>query len=290
MFYITSQAILFFVTGVAVYVRNGYKDTSTFFPGVLRIIERRVEMNDTPQKSWLWPVVAAILSLGLILSSYIAANALVKIKTSANTITVTGSAKKQIKSDLIVWQGSFSSRSPQLETAYTQLEASQKKVKAYLLSKGVPAKSIVFQSINTNINYSLLPNGQMSNQIESYSLYQQVEIRSKDVDKITELSREATDLINQGVEFQSMPPQYFYTKIADLKVEMLSLATKDAMSRAEQIASNAGSKVGPLRFAKMGVFQITPLYSNDTSDYGINDTSSLDKEITAVVTAQFEIQ
>lgn len=247
-------------------------------------------MNDTPNKSWLWPVVAAILSLGLILSSYIAANALVKIKTSANTITVTGSAKKQIKSDLIVWQGSFSSRSPQLETAYTQLEASQKKVKTYLLSKGVPAKNIVFQSISTNINYSLLPNGQMSNQIESYSLYQQVEIRSKNVDKITELSREATDLINQGVEFQSMPPQYFYTKIADLKVEMLSLATKDAMSRAEQIATNAGSKVGPLRFAKMGVFQITPLYSNDTSDYGINDTSSLDKEITAVVTTQFEIQ
>lgn len=71
---------------------------------------------------------------------------------------------------------------------------------------------------------------------------------------------------NQGVEFQSNPPQYFYTKLADMKVKMLSLATKDTMVRAEQIASNAGSKVGALRAARMGVFQITPLYSNEVSN------------------------
>jgi hypothetical protein len=35
--------------------------------------------------------------------------------------------------------------------------------------------------------------------------------------------------------------------------------------------------------------QITPLYSNEVDDYGINDTSSLEKEITAVVHCQFEI-
>jgi hypothetical protein len=130
----------------------------------------------------------------------------------------------------------------------------------------------------------------MTSQVEGYRLYQQVELSSKDVDKITQLSRQTTDLINQGVEFQSNPPQYFYTKIADLKVEMLSLATKDAKVRADQIANNAGSKVGALRAARMGVFQITPLYSNDISDYGINDTSSLDKEITAVMNCEFEIE
>ncbi len=239
--------------------------------------------------NWVWVTVAAVLAVGLIISSWLLGSSLVKIKTAGNTITVTGSAKKAIKSDLAEWNGTFLAKSPELTSAYSQLKVSQTKVKSYLQSEGITEKDIVFSSINTNIKYVILPNGQWSNQIEGYELSQTVQIRSKDVDKITDLSRKATDLINQGVEIQSNPPQYYYTKIADLKVEMLSLATQDAMKRAQQIAKNAGSKVGALRSAKMGVFQITPPYSNDISDYGTNDTSSLEKEITAVMTCEFEI-
>lgn len=246
-------------------------------------------MNENQRINSSWVIVALILALGLVLSAFIAGGSVVKSKEAANSISITGSAKKQIKSDLAVWDGSFSATAPEMTAAYNKLQDSQAKVKAYLQSKGIADKDMVFSSINTNTRYVMLPNGQNSNQVESYELRQQVEIKSKNVDQITLLSREATDLINQGVEFQSMPPQYFYTKIADLKIEMLSLATKDAMKRAEQIAKNTNSRVGALRAARMGVFQITPLYSNEVSDYGINDTSSLDKEITAVMTCEFQI-
>jgi hypothetical protein len=80
-----------------------------------------------------------------------------------------------------------------------------------------------------------------------------------------------------------------YTKIADLKVTMLAEATKDARKRAEMIAENAGNTLGKLKYADMGVIQITPLYSNEVSDYGMNDTYSLEKEITAIVHCEFEI-
>lgn len=246
-------------------------------------------MNDQHTTRWQAAIVASIAVLGLIISSLIIVNGFVRVKASSNIITVTGSAKQQIKSDLIVWNGSFTALSPDLKTAYTQLEAGQKQVNAYLLKKGISQKDIVFSSISTMINHEMLPNGQVGNKIESYQLSQQVEIRSNDVERITELSRSATELINQGVEFQSNPPQYYYTKIADLKVKMLSLATRDAANRAKQIAENADSQVGALRAARMGVIQITPLYSNEISDYGVNDTSSLDKEITAVVTCRFEV-
>lgn len=246
-------------------------------------------MDEGTRKNGVWVVVAAVLALGLVLSAVVASNGMVRLKAAGNTITVTGSAKQQIKSDLAVWNGMFTAQNPQLTTAYSELKTSQDKVKTYLKSQGISEQNMVFSSINTNIKYVMLPSGQFSNQVETYQLNQQVEIRSKDVDKITVLSRQATDLINQGVEFQSNPPQYFYTKIANLKVEMLSLATKDARDRAQQIAVNAKSKVGALRAAKMGVFQITPLYSNEISDYGVNDTSSLDKEITAVMNCEFEI-
>ncbi len=237
-----------------------------------------------------YALIASILALGLVLSAAITTGGLVKIKSQDTTITVTGSAKKPITSDLIVWSGYFSATSFSTSEAYAQLKGNQEKVKNYFVDQGLKETDMVFSSINTTPIYEILPNGNYSNYVSAYQLGQSVTIRSSDVEKITELSRKATDLINEGVDFSSDPPQYIYTQIADLKVEMLSEATKDARLRAEQIAESAGSKVGELRFAKMGVIQITPLYSNEVSDYGMNDTSSIDKDITAVVTCQFAIK
>lgn len=247
-------------------------------------------MNQLNVKSqpWLW--VAGVVTVGLILSTTIFTTGLVKYKTPSSSITVTGSAKKEIKSDWIVWSGTYNFQSPSLTEAYKSLVENRNKVKAYFISKGIAESELIFSSVSTTVNKEILPNGGYSNIVESYSLSENVEIRSNNVAKITDISRQATELINQGVEFQSNAPQYFYTKIADLKVEMLTLATKDAFNRAEQIAENAHSNIGSLRSAKQGVFQITPLYSNEISDYGINDTSSMEKEITAVVNCSFNIE
>lgn len=241
-------------------------------------------------RNWVLPIFGAILSIGIIVSSVIIINGVSNIKTRQNSITITGSAKKQIKSDLVVWTGTYSAQAGVLSEAYSALKADSETVKSYLLSKGLNSKDIVFTSITTLTNYKAQPNGQMSSEIESYRLMQTVQISSREVDKITEISRQATELINKGIEFQSNPPEYYYTKIADLKIDMLSLATKDAMTRAEQIAGTTGSKIGKLKSAKMGVFQITPLYSTDVSDSGIYSTTSIDKEITAVMTCDFEIK
>jgi len=234
--------------------------------------------------------VAIIIALGLIASSAIVSNSLIEIKGAKNSIVVTGSAKQQITSDMIVWSGYFSVKSPNLVDAYKQLESDKNIVHQYLIKKGVPEDQIVFSSISTFTTNKTLPNGQWTNEIDYYNLSQTVTINSKDIEKITDISRQITELINDGVEFQSNPPQYLYTQIADLKVTMLAEATKDASKRAEMIAENANSKTGSLRYADMGVIQITPLYSTEISDMGMNDTSSIEKEITAVVHCEFEVK
>ena len=71
---------------------------------------------------------------------------------------------------------------------------------------------------------------------------------------------------------------------------MLARATENAKQRAENMAKATGNKIGVIRSARMGVLQITPGTSTDVSDMGINDTSSLDKKVTAVVTASFAIE
>ncbi|MDD2483825.1 MAG: SIMPL domain-containing protein, partial [Eubacteriales bacterium] len=223
-------------------------------------------MEEQKSKMITNAIIAVIIVVGLIASSIILASSIVKIKGGDNRIIVTGSAKQQITSDLIVWTGSFNAKSPNLQEAYAQLDADKKVVLAYLVKQGVPKDKIVFSSINTYTNYIILPNGQYTSEIDYYDLNQTVTISSEEIDKITEISRNVTELINEGIQFQSNSPQYLYTKIADLKVTMLAEATKDAKKRAEMISENAGSSLGELKYADMGVIQISPLYSNEVSD------------------------
>ncbi len=246
-------------------------------------------MNELKGKITANIIIAVIAALAIVISSMILVDGIEKVKGGNNRIIVTGSAKQQITSDLIVWTGSFHAKSPMLQDAYAMLEADKRKVLDYLIKQGVPEDKIVFSSISTSTYYIMLPNGQYTSDVDYYELYQNVTISSGEIDKITEISRNITELINEGIQFQSYSPQYMYTKIADMKVTMLAEATKDATKRAEMIAENAGNKLGKLKYADMGVIQITPLYSNEVSDYGMNDTYSLEKEITAIVHCEFEI-
>lgn len=241
------------------------------------------------KNNFTWIIVATLVSLSIIISMLVAVNGVKAIKNNQNFLTVKGSAKQEITSDFVVWTGNYSVRAIDLDTAYKNLKDNEKKVKSYLIEQGINEDAVVFSSINTYTQNRILPNGAYSNEIESYNLSQSVTIESFDVDKITQISRSSTELIEQGVKFDSYQPQYFYTKLADLKIEMIEAATTDALKRAEVLLGVTNTTPGRLLKARVGVFQITPLYSNEISDYGINDTSSLNKEITAVVSCDFEV-
>lgn len=250
-------------------------------------------MNGERNKYWFNGGVA--LAIGLVLSSVILGWSYTRIKKGDETISVTGSAKKRIKSDLVVWSASVTSEAPQLADAYRQTTASIPRVKEYLLSKGVPENQITISSISTttqkkNENNYASNTASDSSQITGYSLKQQIEVRSNEIDKIAQIAREATELINQGILIESNAPQYFYTQLGDLKIEMLGEASKDAKERAEKIASSTGNSIGTVRSARMGVLQITAADSTEVSDYGISDTSTIDKDITAVVNISFAVQ
>ncbi|HNV36972.1 MAG TPA: SIMPL domain-containing protein, partial [Rectinema sp.] len=115
-------------------------------------------------------------------------------------------------------------------------------------------------------------------------------VTSTDIDRLERVSRSAGDLIAQGVALDSASLEYMYTKLADLRNSLLERATEDAKKRAEAIASSSGAKIGAVKSARMGVFQITPRYSTMVDDYGINDTSSRLKDVTAVVGAEFRLK
>jgi hypothetical protein len=210
--------------------------------------------------------------------------------TSNQTINVTGSAKRDIISDLGVLRGTVTTQAPTAETAYKELSRMKPVLVSYLKSKGFPENKINYFTINSYPVYEIGANGYQTGVIRAYNYSQRIEIQSEDVNKIKEISLDIPSVIEKGVNFNVEQPEYHYTKLAELKIDIQADAAKDAMIRAEKIARATGRSLGPMRDARMGVIQITPKLSNQVSDYGINDLSSIEKEITAVVNASFVIE
>ena len=236
-------------------------------------------------------VLGVCIAGATIISSLILSEGIFRVmQFKEQVISVTGSAQKNITSDYIVWKGAFARRDLDLPAVYKALQQDLDKVNAYLLTKQVNPSEIIVSQISITTLYKKNDEGHNTNDIEGYVLRQGIEVRSNDVEKISAVSRESTELINQGIAFESYAPEYFYTKLDELKIEMLAKATENAKVRVESMVKASGSTIGVMRSARMGVFQITPTTSTDVSDYGYNDTSSLEKKVTAVVSAAFAIK
>jgi hypothetical protein len=238
--------------------------------------------NSRPQ---LFGMLAGLfLAVGLVLSSMLATTTWLKVKNS-QFITAKGSTRKNVKSDLVVWKGSFTTEAPTLLEAQQKLKANAVKVGQFLTGNSVTNyifKPIGIEELKASIKDA---DGWRQERATGYRLTQSVRVESPDVDRLAQL--DTTPLVEQGVLFTTEPPQFLYTKVAEEKIEMLADATRDARARAEQIAAQGSRSIANLHDAEMGVFQITPLHETDTSSGGENDTSSLDKTITAVVSATF---
>ena len=233
-----------------------------------------------------------IAAVALIITSIIFSNALINRNKTSNTIAVTGLGSKDFVSDLIVWSGSFIKKNMVLKDAYTELDLDREVIKKYLLSRGIQENQVVFSAVQIDKEYneSYDRNGiRVSAEFTGYRLTQNIQIESNEVDKIEEISRKVSELINAGIEFYSNPPQYYYTKLAELKIEMIAEATKDANMRAENIAKNAESEVGNLKNASMGVFQIVAQNSSEEYSWGGSyNTSSKRKTATITVRLEYE--
>ena len=255
-------------------------------------------------KSNFWNLSAAAIFLGLsiVAGTLIVGATMYRIKNLANNISVSGAAERVIKSDTVKWASSFSRQVmvDQLKTGSAELKGDLTKVLAYFSGRDVAKEIIQVQPptmtvVCENQQYvtydaSGLPTCG-SGKIIGYNLQQNIIIESNEVDKITALAQEApAALVDQGVIFNSKSLEYYYNKLADLKLEMMGEATKNAMERASRIAESTGRKINQVQSATMGVFQVTSVNSTDISDYGFYDTSAIQKKVTAVVRASFDLK
>ena len=233
-----------------------------------------------------------IICASVIICVSIFSASIIAWKTAQNNyIVVTGSATKSFVSDLIVWRGFFSKKAKTSKEAFEAIKNDTAAVYTYLISNGVDEKQIVFSSIQISENYEYEYNQEgriTKTTFTGYTLTQNVTIESGEVDKIEQISRGITGLIDLGVEFFSMNPEYYYTKLDELKLDLIAKSAENTRIRAETIVKESGAQIAKLRTANLGVFQITP--ENSSTDgynsFGMYDVSSKNK--TAFITTRLE--
>lgn len=213
---------------------------------------------------------------------------------SRQLVSVAGSAYYNFSADLIVWSASVECNSLDIKSAYSKLKADDQQITEYLKAKGIQDSEIVFSAITSRKEFEDTYNaeGRTTGKIfRGYKLNQSVKIESPKIDRVEKISREITELLQAGIELNSEEPLYYYTKLADLKIDLLAKASADAYNRAQTIAKNAHSQLGSLRKANMGVFQITGQYSNESFTYsGTFNTSSKNKTANVIVRMEYELE
>ena len=241
------------------------------------------------KSSWL---TALIIGLCIVISCVALAFGLSHFRAeSSHVITATGSASVDFDADIIIWRGSFSATAYTSQEAYSKIKGDADLVKNYLSKNGVSDDEVVFNSVDIGRTYDDVydENGNYSGSVATgYQLTQSVTITSSNIETVEKISRDISTLLDQGVELTSDSPEYYYSGLDDLKLDLIDKASANAKERIDIMAENTGARLGKLNNSSLGVFQITAK-NTGTSSYsydGAFDTSSRHK--TASITVRLE--
>jgi hypothetical protein len=202
---------------------------------------------------------------------------------------LTSASTERISSDYVDWSVEVKQSAPSQQASYQGLQPALEKTVAFLKAQGISDDELELDSVKSETEDVPDPR---TNELRAtfWTTKQAILIGSWEVDKIYAISGKIGQLVGQGVPLTINEPAYTYTKLAEKRVDMLAKATKDARSRARSIAWEAGARVGAITKVDTGIFQITAPNSTATSDGGSYDTSTIDKDITAVMGVTFRVE
>lgn len=241
-------------------------------------------------------IIALIAGITAVICVVIMSGSFVSYKKTAGNggLTATGSASCDFESDLIVWRGNFTAYGATTQEAYRLIKNDAEVIKDYLIKNGVSEEEMIFGSVRISQRWSYEYNDmgyETGRYLDGYDLYQEISVTSTDVDKVDSISRDITQLIEANVEFTSEAPEYYYTKLDELKLQLIDEATKNAKERIDIMAAGTGGTVGELRNANLGVFQITAQNTNSDYSYGGSfDTSSRQKTASITVKLNYSVE
>lgn len=207
-------------------------------------------------------------------------------RRAETSLRVVGYSSKLFESDLVKWNISLQKTvgSSELSSGYKTMNSDVKAFRDYLIKQGFAEDEISVQPVTSYPRHDNYGN------MTGYNMNQEIFLLSDKMDTVEDLALNPDFIAERGMVLQNSRLEYLYTKLPELKQELLAAATEDAMARAKEISGSADTKLGKMREARAGVFQITEPYSTDVSDYGIYNTSTRKKSISVTLTAYFYLK
>tara|TARA_B100000959_G_C14924923_1_gene601113 strand:+ start:790 stop:1557 length:768 start_codon:yes stop_codon:yes gene_type:complete len=240
---------------------------------------------------------AAVIAVGIVASivtsTIVASNAYSSKYENASkvhqSIIVKGKATKQVKSDQGKWWITVKGMGKTIQEAHETLATGIVRVDNFLNNSGFSDDEITRGAIATTVFYDRDEDGNKTRDVVEYELSQYISVSTKEVEKIEATAGDVTDLLKDGIYVIGGTPSYTYSGVSDVKVEILADAAANARTRAEEVTMKVGGSVTAIKDIRQGVIQITTPNSTRVSSYGINDTSTIMKDVSVVVTVEFGI-
>ncbi|MGN6800182.1 MAG: SIMPL domain-containing protein [Gaiellaceae bacterium] len=226
------------------------------------------------------------LAVAAVWIGHIFASTIHDAKHAHDTITITGSARKPISSDLVQWELSVKGQAAtEVAAAYEARTAGIALVK-FLRNAGIATKDISPEVVQSDIVTTRIDKKHIRT---TFVVSQGYSVSSRQIDVVAGAATRLGTLLEQGIDVSAQPLAYISTNLQAAKLDALAAATDEARQRAEILVKGLGGHLGRMRASSLGVYQITPRNSTEISDYGVNDTSSRLKDVTAVVSATFAV-
>jgi hypothetical protein len=227
---------------------------------------------------------ALVVGLGIAVAGWFVGHGFMEGRTAARVVTVKGVSERDVPANLAFWPIRFVATANDLEAAQTGVKKSHEAVLAFLERKGIDPSLAEVQQVQVTdrlAEYRSDP-GQTR-----YVINQTVMVRSEEPEKVEAASQAVGELIDAGVVLSQGGygggPTYLFTNLTDLKPEMIAEATANARRAAEQFAKDSGSRIGKIRRANQGVFQIL---ARDRAQ-GISEGSQRNKTVRVVSTIEY---
>lgn len=230
-----------------------------------------------------WYVV--IIAFGLLLAGFFPGYYYYKSKFNNNTVTVKGLAEQNVVADLAIWKIKFVATGNELSETQNDIEKQTDELISFLKDNGFDDSEIESGQLETN---DLMANPYRDNNTMTsrFILTKTMTLRSEKVENVSSAFAKTGDLISRGVIFENQytfPVSYLFTKLNDIKPQMLELATQNARQAAIEFAKSSDSRVGKIHKANQGVFSILP--RDEAND--VSESQQINKKVRVVSTIEY---
>lgn len=250
-------------------------------------------MSEKTARFGVFLPAALLLAIGAALAGWFVAEGLRAHGTADRYVSVKGISEREVKADLAIWPLSFVVGGDDLVAVQRDLARNAGLITEFLTEAGFAAEEIEPQNLQvTDRQAQVYNSGPLTG--PRFIAAQTIVLRSTAVDEVAALSGRLGELVSQGVVLGNDPnnytpttgPSFLFTKLTEIKPEMIAEATANARQGAEQFAADSGAAVGGIRTANQGVFQILP---RDDAP-GIYEPAQLHKKIRVVSTLEYYLE